>query len=93
MKTSNIQPGTKIRMSAKFLRSTGQLAGGEGRKTWTVLHVYRARGEAYPMLLVDEPSADPFRDYSDAERMNDPRLLWRRISSFNVSVVGKPDLS
>ncbi len=79
-------PGVKVRFSGKFLRSTGQLTGAEGRKSFIVLAVY-----PNGWLLVDEPAADPFHWYSDEERMADPRLLWRRVASENVTIVGQLD--
>lgn len=29
-------PGTRVRLTGAFLRSTGQIAGGEGTRVWTV---------------------------------------------------------
>lgn len=79
-----MSPGTKVRLSGKFLRSTGQIAGSEGSKIWTVLHVVGS------FVVVDEPRAC-LEDYTKAELAADPWLKWRCIAEANLTVVGQLD--
>lgn len=88
-KFRDFQPGTRVRLSGKFLRSTGQMAGGEGRKVWTVLAVTKLPGGA-PLLTLDEPRED-MSSWTAEEIAADPSLKWRRISSFNCTIVGQLD--
>ena len=34
--TNKYPPGTTVRLTGQFLRSTGQIAGGEGQSKWIV---------------------------------------------------------
>mgnify|MGYP001610860389 CR=1 FL=1 len=77
-------PGTKVRLTAKFLRSTGQHRGSEGHSVWKVIE---DRGD---MVLVDEPWD---LSLTEQELKADPSLKWRRIARPNLQQVGKPDYS
>lgn len=33
----NHEPGDRVKLTGTFLRNTGQVVGGEGRKVWTVV--------------------------------------------------------
>ena len=33
---THAEPGTRVRLTGRFLKSTGQQAGDEGSKVWTV---------------------------------------------------------
>jgi hypothetical protein len=83
----SFEPGTKVRLSGKFLRSTGQLTGAAGLSSWTVL----APPNRFGWVLVNEPSSEPFAMYSDDERRADPRLFWRRIAAEHLVIVGQLD--
>lgn len=37
MKKPKFEPGAKVRLTGDFLRSTGQVVGGEGHSRWTVV--------------------------------------------------------
>lgn len=54
-------PGQRVRLTGDFLRNTGQIAGGEGQKRWTVqlCHCRLCDG---PFIAVNELSpSDPSR--------------------------------
>lgn len=53
------EPGTRVRLTGDFLRSTGQQAGGEGQSKWTVAACdCRLCTQSGPFLAVDEPHYD-----------------------------------
>ena len=90
--------GTTVRLTGSFLRSTGQVAGGEGGKRWTVVECPcrscddRAWNSAHGGALValNEPhgcQSDP-RGYEDVPESERPR--WRHVSAWNLEVVGSP---
>ena len=82
MKTT-IRPGDRVRMSRKFLRNTGQYAGGDSRSVWEVLSIDGAHGWA----VVNE-EADP--TYFTAEELSaDPALAYRRIALANLERVAE----
>ena len=74
--------GSRVRFTGVFLKNTGQIAGGEGTKTWTIVRCdcgceddpadYQGR-----LVAVDEKTA------LDPERQ-------RHIATFNLLVVGAP---
>lgn len=37
LRLSEMVPGTKVRLTGAFLKSTGQVAGGEGSSVWTLV--------------------------------------------------------
>ena len=84
-KFRDFQIGTKVRFSGKFLRSTGQMVGGEGGKVFTVLGL-----SDNGWLTVDEPFGD-LSYFTPAELEKDPSLKWRRIAACNVTIVGQLD--
>ena len=55
-------PGTRVRLTGTFLRSTGQLAGGEGASKWTIVACDCAlcadRTPGWRFVAVDEPGFD-----------------------------------
>jgi len=85
-KFRDMSPGTKVRLSGKFLRSTGQISGGEGSKVWTVLDAPCSDR----LVAVDEERACP-EDFTPEEYAADPSLKWRRIAKANLTVVGQLD--
>lgn len=82
--------GDKVQLTGQFLRSTGQLAGGEGQKVWTVKAVKTYSGDCPDIVTVDESA---ITDYFTAEELAaDPSLKFRRINSANLKHYGKPSM-
>lgn len=73
-------PGTKVRLTGSFLKSTGQQRGGEGASRWTVL------GNSGAFVIVNE-EADT-RWFTPEELAADPSPKWRRINRANLEIVG-----
>lgn len=74
-------PDDRVRLTGKFLRSTGQHASREGRRVWTVQeHPGCSLCSAGRFVAVDEP--DLF-----AESGGD---MPRHIASANLQRVGEP---
>lgn len=85
--TLTVVPGDKVKLTGVYLRNTGQIAGGEGRKTWRVVACtcdLCARGG---FAAVDEPPLDygQWDDLPEAER---PK--HRHINLGNLQRVGAP---
>jgi hypothetical protein len=53
------EPGTRVRMTAEFLRNTGQYTGSEPFKVWTVQPCECGLCRSGPFVLTDEPSLLP----------------------------------
>lgn len=91
-------PGTRVRLTGRFLRDTGQIAGDEGSRVWTIVAcdcaICRRNDDEYAVVAVDEPHAcqsDP-RGYEDIAVDERPR--WRHIHAGNLQVVGgKPKVT
>jgi hypothetical protein len=77
--------GQKVRLTGKFLKSTGQHTGGEGRKVFTILGIQEGHGWA----VVDE-KVDPTY-FTSEELAVDPTLAFRRIALANLCIVGQLD--
>jgi hypothetical protein len=73
----SVSVGSRVRLTGKYLRSTGQQAGSEGAKKWTVLSLRDDYAE------VDEPSSYP---WTAEELAEDPSLANRRINVGNLEV-------
>jgi predicted ABC-type transport system involved in lysophospholipase L1 biosynthesis ATPase subunit len=81
--------GDRVQLTGQFLRSTGQVAGGEGQKVWTVKAV-KTYKTSPAVVIVDEPA---ITDYFSAEELAaDPSLAFRRILSVNLKHHGKPSM-
>jgi hypothetical protein len=50
-----IEPGTKVRLTGKFLANTGQTRGGEGASKWQVLPCQCRPCVAGDWIAIDEP--------------------------------------
>lgn len=80
--------GDRIRLTGAFLKSTGQIAGGEGQAVWTV-HACPCRLCAEGrFVLTDQPSTE---EYTPEEYAREPHLRYRHINTANVVRVGVPD--
>ena len=89
--TNERAPGTKVRLTGAFLRSTGQIAGGEGQRTWLLVECKcalcapkRPQPGIPVCVAVDELAADQDQ-YDAADR---PR--WRHVLATNLQRVGRP---
>jgi hypothetical protein len=94
--------GTKVRLTGYFLRSTGQVKGGEGSKRWTVLAggdcgfapcLCGSRdGNIRTHVAVDEPLDDETvrAGYYDIKSTRTDGRLMRHIAIGNLEIVGAP---
>ena len=82
MATRKFQIGDKVRLTAKFLRNTGQYAGPSSLSVWTITGFTR-NGWA----ITDEPSDAYY--YSAEEVAADPTLGFRRIALCHLQKVRK----
>lgn len=92
-KTPTFNVGDKVRLSAKYLQSTGQYSGREAHAKWTVVEV----GD-HDMVYVDEPRHD--LSYWTPEELKAMEVTYggrtfvpRAINANNLKLVGKPDYS
>ena len=78
--TKSFSVGDKVRLTAKFLRSTGQYTGDEARRVWTIT------GHSGPFVVVDQPlPADMLANlYTTDELSADPSLAFRRFAPANL---------
>jgi hypothetical protein len=91
MKKHTFQVGDVVKLTSKFLKSTGQYVGGEGHKKWSVLHVDDNKyGSTF--ITVDERHHDTSYWTAD-ELAADPMLKYRRINAANLMLANKPDYS
>lgn len=74
--------GDKVKLTGKFLKSTGQGLGREGQKSWTVVGFWLNNPE---MVFVNEPVAMP-EMYADLPESERPK--WRTINAANLFKVG-----
>lgn len=56
MMPPSLRPGTVVVLTAAFLRSTGQIAGGEGHSRWTLVACDCPLCETGRFVATDEPS-------------------------------------
>lgn len=74
--------GTKVRLTGKFLRDTGQQRGGEGASVWTVV------GGSGSFVQVNEPYDDEYRKQMWGDLPESERPKWRSINKANLQIVG-----
>lgn len=79
--TKQIKAGDRVRLTSKFLRSTGQYTGDEARRTWTVLGFSRS------FAIVDQLLSDSAQWFTADELAADPSLKWRRINVGNLQAL------
>jgi hypothetical protein len=84
----SIAPGTKVRFHGRFLKSTGQQAGGEGQKVFTVVECgcTACTDTAWPQVAVNERNVhyDEPDYFSAEEKAADPGLKHRHIAVCNL---------
>lgn len=81
--------GDRVQLTGQFLKNTGQVAGVEGQKVWTVKDVRRISSKLQ-LVFVDEPSDTSY--FTKEEIEADPNLKFRRILSCNLKHYGKPSM-
>lgn len=79
--TRAIQAGDRVRLTARFLRATGQYVSREPFAVWTVL------GFVGPWAIVNEPVVDAESQYTRAELDADPTLALRKVNVANLERV------
>jgi hypothetical protein len=93
-----ITPGTKVKLTGKFLRSTGQIAGGEGQKTWTVQVCPCSMCKSTKFVAVNEirGMCDPNSPDYDAQYVQEltrkGSTTFRHIATCNLFVKGTVDI-
>ena len=75
-------PGTRVRLTGSFLKSTGQQRGREGSKVFTVI------GTSGDFVQVNEPLDEEFRKKMWGDLPESERPRWRTINRANLEVVG-----
>jgi hypothetical protein len=83
-KFRKFEVGQKVKLTGKFLKSTGQGRGSAGLDTWTITGI-TSNGWA----ITDEPTDTSY--YTAAELAEDPTLKFRRIALANLYIVGQID--
>lgn len=75
----SIKVGDRVRLTGKYLRSTGQATGPEGLSRWTVTGIHRS------WAITDQPAGTSW--YTAEELTADPTLRFRRIALANLETV------
>lgn len=84
-----IAVGDRVKLTSKFLRSTGQYTGGEAQSVWTVTGF--CNGDRW--AITDEPAYSAGAGYYSVEELAaDPTLCFRRIAVANLQCVNRPDV-
>ena len=92
-KFRDMSPGTKVRASGKFLRSTGQLTGSAGRKVYLVEACECSLCASGTHVRVNErrPAALVAQMWTPEEIAADPGVEWHHFHKENLVVVGQLD--
>lgn len=84
--------GDRVRLTGKFLRSTGQYTGQDAHSKWTVVSI---KGD---FIGVDEPKDD--LSYWTPDEIKQMEVTWqgktfvpRKINAHNLVLADKPDYS
>ena len=93
LRPDEIAVGAVVRLTGRFLRNTGQIAGSEGASRWKIVacecRLCRPSGDGFRCVAVDEPheaQRDP-RGYEDIPA--DERPKWRHINAANLELANK----
>jgi hypothetical protein len=81
---AKFQPGDKVRLTGKFLRNTGQIAGGEGQSKWTVVPCGCGLCRGGDFVAVNQSTTQDF---------DDGKEHFRHINAGNLVKCGVPDRS
>ena len=84
--------GTKVRLTGKYLQSTGQQAGGEGTSVWLTVDCGKDSGcncDPWFSVAVNEPHTcrtDPtgYEDIPPEVRAK----MWRHLALGNLEIIG-----
>jgi len=79
-------PGTKVQLSGRFLRSTGQQYGGEGQSKWTVQECPCKLCATGDYLATNEEKED-ISYFTCEELAENPQLAKRHIARSNLVIV------
>lgn len=80
--TTAFQPGDRVKLTGKFLKSTGQQAGPEGQRVWTVV----GNCSSGFVMVDQDTSSDGY--FSAEELAAQPDLKWRRFHPGNLFKLG-----
>jgi hypothetical protein len=85
-KFRKFEVGSRVKLTGKYLKSTGQATGPEGLSTWTITGFNSDR----TIAITNQPAA--CLDYWTREELEaDPTLGFRRIAVANLYIVGQLD--
>lgn len=87
---TSVQPGDRVRLTGYFLAATGQRAGGEGHKTWTVLACDCALCRGSRFCKVDERYSERTRAETWGDLPEAERPTHRHVNLCNLERVGAP---
>jgi len=76
-------PGDRVRLTGTFLRSTGQMAGGEGQSKW-IVQPCPCRGCSDGRLILTDQPRENDGMFTPAEIAAEPHLQWRHIAAANL---------
>ena len=82
--------GDRVRLTGAFLRSTGQIAGGEGTSVW-IVQACPCRGCADGRLVLTNEPRQGDGMFTPEEIAREPHLKYRHVASGNLNRVGVPD--
>ena len=88
-KFRKFEVGSRVKLTGKFLKSTGQGRGSAGLDTWTITG-FSNRGE---WAITDEALDSSYvaSAFTAAELEADSTLRFRRIALANLFIVGQVD--
>lgn len=93
LRPDEITVGARVRLTGRFLRNTGQQAGGEGASTWEIVACgcdgCQRNDDDFRLVAVNQPhlaQTDP-TGYEDISP--DQRPKWRHINAANLELAGK----
>lgn len=87
---TDIKVGDTVRLTAKFLRNTGQFTGKAPWQTWLVTSVDSSAGDGHTTVVTDEKKDEEVLEYFTPEELaKDPTLRFRRINVAHLEVVRK----
>jgi len=82
MKSKSFTVGSKVKLTGKFLRSTGQVTGHAGMDRWIVQACECRNCKEGTWVCTNEPGLTDL--YTTEEIAAEPWLSWRHIAVFNL---------